>query len=79
MGDSSFYHATVALSFQIEIYNLDLGQKCSFLATSLYIYEKVIFTKNWFTRFYYPTDIMQAVEYCGYLALFNSCFPQVRP
>ena len=36
-------HATVSLSFQIEICNLD-RTKSSFLATSLY--KKVIFTKN---------------------------------
>ena len=39
----SIYHATVALSFQIEICNLD-RTKSSFLATSLY--KKVIFTKK---------------------------------
>ena len=42
MGQPSIYHATVALSFQIEICNLD-RTKSSFLATSLY--KKVIFTK----------------------------------
>ena len=46
-------HTTVALSFKIEIYNLD-RTKSSFLATSLY--KKVTFTKNWVTRFYHPTD-----------------------
>ena len=35
--------------------NLDMT-KSSFLATSLY--RKVTFTKNWFTRFYHPTDDM---------------------
>ena len=44
MGQPSIYHATVALSFQIEICNLD-RTKSSFLATSLY--KKVIFSKNW--------------------------------
>ena len=39
MGQPSIYHATVALSFQIEICNLD-RTKSSFLATSLY--KKVI-------------------------------------
>ena len=53
MGQSSFYHATVALSFQIEICNLD-RTKSSFLATSLY--KKVIFTKNWVTMSCHPTD-----------------------
>ena len=47
MGQPSIYHATVALSFQIEICNLD-RTKSSILATSLY--KKVIFTKNWVTR-----------------------------
>ena len=42
MGLPSFYYVTVALSFQIEICNLD-RTKSSFLATSLY--KKVIFTK----------------------------------
>ena len=42
MGQPSIYHATVALSFQIEICNLD-RTKSSFLATSLY--KKVIITK----------------------------------
>ena len=44
MNGTAFYiyHATVALSFQIEICNLD-RTKSSFLATSLY--KKVIFTK----------------------------------
>ena len=55
MGQPSFYHATVALSFQIEICNLD-RTKSSVLATSLY--KNIIFTKNWVTRFYYPTDDM---------------------
>ena len=53
MGQPSFYHATVALSFQIEISNLD-RTKSGFLATSLY--KKVIFTKNWVTRFCRPSD-----------------------
>ena len=46
MGQPSIYHATVALSFQIEICNLDRTKKkkSSFLATSLY--KKVIFTKK---------------------------------
>ena len=43
MGQPSIYHATVSLSFQIEICNLDRTIS-SFLATSLY--KKVIFTKN---------------------------------
>ena len=47
MGQSSFYHATVALFLQIEICNLD-RTKSSSLATSSY--EKVIFAKNWVTR-----------------------------
>ena len=41
MGRPSFYHATVALSFQIEICNLD-STKSSFLAAHLY--KKVIIT-----------------------------------
>ena len=53
MGQPSFYHATVALSFQIEICNLD-KTKSSFLATSLY--KNVIFTKNWVTRSCHPSD-----------------------
>ena len=53
MGQPSIYHATVALSFQIEICNLD-RTKSSFLATSLY--KKVIFTKNWVTRSCRPSD-----------------------
>ena len=55
MGQPLFYHATVALSFQIEICNLD-RTKSSCLATSLY--KKVIFTKNWVTRSCHPTDVM---------------------
>ena len=55
MGQPSIYHATVALSFQIEICNLD-RTKSSFLATSLY--KKVIFTKNWVTRSCRPSDDM---------------------
>ena len=35
MGQPTFYHATVALSFQIEICNLD-RVKYSFLAASLF-------------------------------------------
>ena len=66
MGQPSTYHATVALSFQIEICNLD-RTKSSFssfplfhmnlnnkLATSLY--KKVIFTKNLVTRSCCPSD-----------------------
>ena len=49
MGQPSFYHATVALSFQIEICNLD-RTKSSVLATSLY--KKMILTNNWDTRSY---------------------------
>ena len=56
MGQPSFYHATVALSFQIEICNLD-STKSSFLATSLY--KKVIFTKNWVTMSCRPSDDIQ--------------------
>ena len=55
MGQPSIYHATVALSFQIEICNLDRTNS-SFLATSLY--EKVIFTKNLVTRSCRPSDDM---------------------
>ena len=55
MGQPSIYHATVALSFQIEICNLDRTIS-SFLATSLY--KKVIFTKNWVTRSCRPSDVM---------------------
>ena len=43
MNGTTFYHATVALSFQIEICNLD-RTKSSFLPKSLC--KKVIFTKN---------------------------------
>ena len=53
MGQSSFCHATVALSFQTENWNFD-RTKCSLLATS--VYKKVILSKNWVTRFYHPTD-----------------------
>ena len=53
MGQPSIYHAIVALSFQIEICNLD-RTKSSYLATSLY--RKVIFTKNWVTRSCRPSD-----------------------
>ena len=55
MGQPSIYHATVSLSFQIEICNLD-RTKSSFLATSLY--KKVIFTKNLVTRSCRPSDDM---------------------
>ena len=55
MGQPPFYHATVALSFQIEICNLDRTKR-RFLATSLY--KKVISTKNWVTRSCHPTDAM---------------------
>ena len=55
MGQPSIYHATVALSFQIEICNLD-RTKSSFLATSLY--KKVIITKNWVTRSCRPSDVI---------------------
>ena len=55
MGQPSIYHATVALSFQIEICNLD-RTKSSFLATSLH--KKVIFTKTWVTRSCRPSDDM---------------------
>ena len=54
MEQSSFYHATVALSFHIEICNLD-RTKSSCLATSLY---KVILTKHLVAWFYHPTDDM---------------------
>ena len=43
MGQPSFYYATVALPFQIEICNFD-RTKSSFPATSLY--KEVIFTKK---------------------------------
>ena len=56
MGQPSIYHATVALSFQIEICNLD-RTKSSFLATSLY--KKVIFIKHWVTRSCRPSDYVQ--------------------
>ena len=59
MGQPSIYHATVALSFQIEICNLD-RTKSSFLATSLY--KKVIFTKNWVTRSCRPSDDMRHMK-----------------
>ena len=49
MGQTSSYHALVALSFQIEIYNLD-RTKSSFLAKCLL----GNFTKNWVTLFYHP-------------------------
>ena len=48
MGQSSFYHATVALFLQIEICSLD-RTKSSSLATSSY--EKLIFAKNWVTTY----------------------------
>ena len=39
MGQPSFYHATVTLSFQVEL--AQIGQdKSSFLATGLYLYLK---------------------------------------
>ena len=44
-------------NFQIEIYNVDMT-KSSFLATSLHVYKNIIFTKNWVTRIYHPTDDM---------------------
>ena len=50
---NTIYHATAALSFQIEICNLD-RTKSSFLFTSLY--KNVIFTKNWVTRSCRPSD-----------------------
>ena len=59
MGQPSIYHATVALSFQIEICNLD-RTKFSVLATSLY--KKFIFTKNWVTRSCRPSDDIQLWE-----------------
>ena len=49
------YHATEALSLQIEICTLE-RTKTSLLATSLY--KKVIFTKNLVTRSCHPTDDM---------------------
>ena len=55
-GQPSFYHATVALSLQIEIYNLDRTKSSFLYCTSLY--KKVIFTKNWVTRSYHPTNKM---------------------
>ena len=62
MGQPSFYHATVALSFQIEIHNLD-RTKSSFLATNLY--KKVVFTKNWVTRSCHPTNDMEQEDLFG--------------
>ena len=54
MGQPSIYHATVALSFQIEICNLD-RTKSSFLATSLY---KRKFHQKLSTRSCRPSDIL---------------------
>ena len=64
MGQPSLYHATVALSFRIEIWNLD-KTKSSFLATSLY--KKVIFTKNLVTRSITPTDDMIFIPYITFI------------
>ena len=69
MGQPSIYHATVALSFQIEICNLD-RTKYSFLATSWY--KKVIFTKNWVTRSCRPSDDMSFVLHINE-HLWNQC------
>ena len=44
MGQPSFYHATVALSFQIEICNLDRGRR--WFPSFKIIFKKVIFIQN---------------------------------
>ena len=56
MGQPSIYHATVALSFQIEICKLDRTKSSVLDSTSLY--KKVIFTKNWVTMSCRPSDDM---------------------
>ena len=71
MGQPSFYHATVALSFQIEICNLD-RTKFSFLATSLY--QKVIFNKNWVTRFCRPSDDKMIIAKWSATSLSCGCY-----
>ena len=60
-GTAFYYHATVALSFQIEICNLD-RTKSSFLATSLY--KKVIFTKIELQGLVAPATICNLVLVC---------------
>ena len=61
MGQPSFCHVTVALSFQIKICNLDRTKAC-FVATSLN--KKYIFTRNWVTRLYHPTNDLHAKRLC---------------
>ena len=60
-----------ALSFQIEIWNLD-RTKSSFLATSLY--KKVIFTKNWVTRSCRPSDDIALWCFLKILNKMPQCF-----